>query len=186
MSLLGMFYSIDVPEMIVEDMHLLRNLKLILLFLLFAAQTTCGATPTAEERPTAGILYTVWIKPEENAAVVKIRLDKNPQWVRWLKLSIDPKRHSKFRGSGEVLVQGDTVEWRPPAEDIWLQYRVKLNSKRSNGRYDGYITPEWALFRADDLVPPIRSRLENTVQYRAKMQFNLPEGWSVTTRYPRY
>jgi len=167
-------------------MPLPKVLNLILIFLLLGTQSACGQTvPTADAR-IVEVLYTVWIKPEENAAVVKIRLDKNPQWVRWVKLSIDPERHSNFRGSGEVSVQGDTVEWHPPTEDVWLQYQVKLNSTRSDGHYDGYITPEWALFRADDLVPPIRSRMRKSVQSEAKLQFKLPQGWSVTTRYPSY
>jgi hypothetical protein len=78
------------------------------------------------------------------------------------------------------------VTWTPPAEDAWLQYRVQLTSKRSNGRYDGMVTPRWALFRADDLVPPFHSSFQDFTQASAKLQFMLPEGWSVETRYPRY
>ena len=161
-------------------------LKLVAILVLFASQLACAAVPNISERSTFEVLYTVWIKPKKKTAVVKIRLTDNPVWVRWLELSIDPDRHTDFLSSGELTIENDKVRWQPPAEGAWLQYDVKLLSKRSNGRYDGYITDDWALIRADDLVPPIRSLLEDLVMSKAKMKVNMPTGWSVTTRYPRY
>jgi len=135
---------------------------------------------------TFGVLYTVWIKPESESAVVKIRLTRNIQMVDWLKLGIDPARYSHFQGTGDVVVAGDEVTWTPPEDDAWLQYRVLLTSKRDNGRYDGMITPQWALFRADDLVPLVRSSFRDFTRSNARLQLHLPEGWSAATRYPRY
>ncbi|GIX31932.1 MAG: hypothetical protein KatS3mg124_2404 [Porticoccaceae bacterium] len=140
----------------------------------------------AAERPTFGVRYTVWIKPEEKAAVVKIRLRPHPEWVDWIELPVDPDRYDRFLASGELAVLAERVRWHPPAEDAWLQYRVRLESRRANGRYDGLITPDWALFRLDDLVPPWRVSFRDGTASRAKLEFRLPEGWSVATRYPRY
>lgn len=149
---------------------------------------TSGATAqqTVEDRPAFGILYTVWVKPAEKTATVKIRLSRRAEWVRWMRLYIDPGRHSRFSASGELKIDGGEVLWEPPDDDAWLQYRVKLTSKRKSGRYDGYVEPDWALLRADDLVPPIRSDIEDGTQSRAKLEVNLPKGWSIATRYPRY
>ncbi len=135
---------------------------------------------------TFGVLYTVWIKPESESAVVKIRLTRDIQMVDWLKLGIDPARYSQFRGTGDVVVAGDEVTWTPPEDDAWLQYRVQLTSKRDNGRNDGLVTAGWALFRADDLVPPVHSSFQDGTRSSARLQFRLPDGWSVATRYPRY
>jgi len=148
--------------------------------------TLAFAEEPISERRSFGILYTVWIRPEDKSATVKIRLSKHPEWVRWMRLYIDSDRYSDFLTSGEISVEGDEAIWKPPQEDAWLQYRVELESRRPGGRYDGYVTADWALLRADDLVPPIRSDIEDMTQSQAKLQFMLPEGWSVATSYPRY
>ena len=163
----------------------MRPTTVLSYLLLFLALLLPGIARAADP-DTFGVLYTVWIKPETESAVVKIRLTHNQAMVDWLRLRAPPGRYSHFTGSGEVVVEGDQVTWTPPAEDAWLQYRVQLTSKRSNGRYDGMVTPRWALFRADDLVPPFHSSFQDFTQASAKLQFMLPEGWSVETRYPRY
>ena len=163
----------------------MRPTTVLSYLLLFLALLLPGIARAADP-DTFGVLYTVWIKPETESAVVKIRLTHNQAMVDWLRLRAPPGRYSHFTGSGEVVVEGDQVTWTPPAEDAWLQYRVQLTSKRGNGRYDGMVTPRWALFRADDLVPPFHSSFQDFTQASAKLQFMLPEGWSVETRYPRY
>ena len=148
-----------------------------------ASSTADGA---AAQRPTFGLLYTAWIKPEQKIATVKIRLSRNPELVYRMRFFIDPDRYSGFLSSGDLLVEGKEVLWTPPAEDAWLQFDVDLLSRRRNGRYDGYISDAWALFRADDLVPPVRTVMEDGAHAKAKLELKLPDGWSVSTRYPRY
>jgi hypothetical protein len=157
---------------------------LLIMGLLFCM--TSHASVKVQERKSFGVLYSVWVKPEQQSATVKVRLNRQPQWVHRMQLYIEPERHTNFLSSGELLTEADSVIWHPPAEDAWLQFDVALMSKRRSGRYDGYVTEDWALFRADDLVPPIRSTLEDMTQSKAKLQFHLPDGWSVETRYPRY
>ncbi|MBK1700837.1 hypothetical protein [Thiococcus pfennigii] len=164
----------------------MRPMSVLRFLLLALVLALPGGVVRAADPATFGVLYSVWIKPERESAVVKIRLSRNIHLVDWLKLQADPQRYSGFFGTGQVSKQGDEVLWRPPAQDAWLQYRVDLASRRDNGDHDGMITPRWALFRADDLVPPIHSSFEGTASSNAKLQFHLPAGWSVETRYPRY
>lgn len=153
-------------------------------------QPTPSATSTAPEpsaeRPAFHIAYTAWIKPDERIATVKIRLSRNPELVNWMRFYIDPDRHDRILSSGELAIDDDEALWTPPDEDAWLQYDVALTSRRGNGRYDGYVTDDWALFRADDLVPPVRTDFQDGAQSKARLELKLPEGWSVATRYPRY
>ena len=152
------------------------------------ATTLAQGENSAAKRETFGLRYTVWVYPQEKTATVKIRLGENPSWVNWMRLRIDPKRHEDFLFSGELKIDDKEVTWTPPHDDAWLQYKVKLESKRANGRYDGYITKDWALLRADDLVPLalVRTDFKDMTQSEAKLQVNLPDGWSIVTRYPRY
>ncbi len=156
----------------------------LLITSVLTSSLTCGEVAAAE-RETFGVLYTVWVYPQDKTATVKIRLSDNPSWVNWLRLYIDPKRHDEFLAGGEVKIDGDEVTWTPAHDDAWLQYKVELESKRSNGRYDGYVSDDWALLRADDLVPPMRTDFRDQTQSKAKIQFNLPDGWSIATRYPK-
>lgn len=139
-----------------------------------------------EERPAFTLFYTAWIKPEQGIATVKLRISSHPEWVNWMRFYAEPERHENFLYSGEAQREGDSLLWTPPADDAWIQYDVKIESRRSNGRYDGYMTQDWALFRADDLVPPVRTDFKDGTQSRAKLEVHLPEGWSIATRYPRY
>ena len=144
-----------------------------------------SAAPS-QERPAFTLFYTAWIKPDPGIATVKLRISSHPDWVNWMRFYVDPERHENFLHSGELVREGDELLWTPPDDDAWIQYDVKIESRRSNGRYDGYITEDWALFRADDLVPPVRTDFRDGTQSRAKLEVHLPDGWSIATRYPRY
>ncbi|MEZ4334570.1 MAG: hypothetical protein R3F35_22675 [Myxococcota bacterium] len=132
------------------------------------------------------VVYTAWIKAGDPVATVRIRIASHPEWVRWMRLRTDPGRHRDFKASGRLELGEGEVTWVPPRKDAWLQYRVQLESQRDVGRYDGRVTESWALFRADDLVPPIRLDMEDGTRARAKLSLELPEGWSVATPFPRY
>ncbi len=103
-----------------------------------------------------------------------------------MRFNADPARYSDFKGSGELRIDGHSVLWRPPQQDAWLRYQVKLESRRESGRYDGLVTDSWAMFRADDLVPPVHLDMQDGTQSQAKLRLNLPQGWSVETPFPRY
>jgi hypothetical protein len=167
-------------------MYLLLRINLLLILGWVAALPTHAATTAAPERPAYGVMYTAWIKADTPIATVRIRLSRNPQWVRWMKFNADPKRYSHFKGSGKLLINGNTVLWQPPTKDAYLQFQVNLESRRDSGRYDGKVTKTWALFRADDLIPPVNIDMEDGTQSKAKLQLNLPEGWSLETPFPRY
>lgn len=169
----------------------MRSLVLLLVFI--TGVTGCYMLPRqadsaapSQERPAFTLFYTAWIKPDPGIATVKLRISSHPDWVNWMRFYVDPERHENFLHSGELVREGDELLWTPPDDDAWIQYDVKIESRRSNGRYDGYITEDWALFRADDLVPPVRTDFRDGTQSRAKLEVHLPEGWSIATRYPRY
>ncbi|PWN56665.1 hypothetical protein [Abyssibacter profundi] len=169
----------------------MRSFLLLLVFITGVAgcymlpRQADSAAPS-QERPAFTLFYTAWIKPDPGIATVKLRISSHPDWVNWMRFYVDPERHENFLHSGELVREGDELLWTPPDDDAWIQYDVKIESRRSNGRYDGYITEDWALFRADDLVPPVRTDFRDGTQSRAKLEVHLPDGWSIATRYPRY
>lgn len=142
--------------------------------------------PPPVERPAFHVSYTAWIKPDRKIATVKMRLSRNPEWVNSMRFDVESGRYSRILASGELSIEDGKALWVPPEEDAWIQWDAALESRRRNGRYDGYVTKDWALFRADDLVPAIRSDFKDGTQSNAKLAVELPDGWSIATRYPRY
>jgi hypothetical protein len=175
--------------------RILVGLCAALVSALWISESNAAATPpkasapppaVGADRPSYRVVYTAWLHAGNPMATVRIRLASHPEWVRWMRLRVDPARYRDFKGTGQVRVEGDQVYWTPPRKDAWLQYRVNLESQRDVGRYDGRVTDSWALFRADDLVPPVHLDMQDGTRSKAKLTLDLPEGWTVATPYPRY
>ncbi len=133
-----------------------------------------------------GVLFTAWIRPGDPLATVRIRLTKNAEFVRWMRLSAASPKYSAFKGSGSITQEADGLLWHPSGERPWLQYTVNLESKRESGRFDGLVTADWAIFRADDLVPPVHIDMADGTRSASKLSLELPTGWSAATPFPPY
>ena len=158
----------------------------LLSFATLAAPAPGDAKAATSARPEYGVLYTAWIRAGDPQATVRIRLSRNAGWVRWLRLQAPPGRYTQIKGSGTITREGDQILWRPAGKTPWLQYNVNLESKRESGRFDGMVTADWGIFRADDLAPVVRADMEDGTQSRAKLSLNLPDGWGAATPYPAY
>lgn len=163
-----------------------RLARLAGILLLMAMPAAVAEEMPAAERPAFDVLYTAWIKAGDPWATVRIRLGRHSEWLHWVRLAADPARYRDFKGSGTITRDGSQVQWNPVGDKPFLQYHVLLEHQRSSGRYDRRVTGDWALFRGEDLVPVIRSDVEDGTQSRARLRLNVPEGWSTESIYPRY
>jgi predicted metalloprotease with PDZ domain len=142
----------------------------LLPFALPAAAKTYEARYTAEVRPSAGVIDVE----------LELKGDHLPSRIRW---SIDPKRHTDFRSTDKLNVEGDEVTWRPKGKVSRLRYTFKVNHERTPRRYDSYMNAEWALFRGDRLVPRPRVTAPPGLSANTTVRFVLPEGWSIATPF---
>lgn len=138
----------------------------------------------AEAERIYTVEYLVRITADEPVAEVHMKLEQPRDLVRELRFGIDPARHTQFEGDGTVEISDDTVLWKPPRLGGELRWRADLESQRKNGAYDGLVTPEWAIFRGDDLIPPAYTRSLKGSRSQASLKFELPESWSAVTPYP--
>ena len=129
--------------------------------------------------------YRFHLLPAEDVARVRIELGKNADYVRQIRLHIDPERHTDFEGDGEVSRKGNYVYWDPPDGGGELEYRAAISNARKSGSYDARMTDDWALFRGDDLVPPVSVRTVVGAESRARLRFKVPKGWSTVTPFKR-
>lgn len=156
-----------------------------------SASPTPAATPTAgptqappATAPTYDLSYDVRIVPTERVARVTIRLDRNQKLLEMLRMRIDPQRHFRFEGDGEIEVDDEKVVWRPPSGSGELRYSVRLDHLHDSVGYDARSTDKWALFRGEDVVPPIATAGDESAHSNATLRLRVPVGWDVVTPFP--
>lgn len=132
--------------------------------------------------------YHVHFLPHSEQAEVQLTLAEGAA-VRSLDFDLGKEgAYSDFKADGHWQMQGDGLRgrWQPTPGKSQLTYRVRLAHRLSNGSYESRVTPDWALFRGDDLVPPARLDQQDGTELVARLSFELPKGWkSVETPWPR-
>ena len=130
------------------------------------------------------VRYDVVLRAGDDRADVTVTLGEGAHNVAWLRFNTKPGRHADFTGDGEVTTDGNYVTWTPPDDGGAISYVVRINHRRGNA-YDARVTPDWAILRGDDLVPPVRIRKEEFAESDATLRVRVPEGWSFVAPYPK-
>jgi hypothetical protein len=127
--------------------------------------------------------YRAEVRPATKLMHVELKLsgDRLP---RKLVFTIDPHRHQAFASTDKIEVSGKTVTWYPQGRFSRLNYDFVINHERSKDHYDSLITQDWALFRADKMVPRIAVTAARKLHSRATLEFVMPAEWTAATPYP--
>ncbi|WP_260955617.1 hypothetical protein [Pseudomonas citri] len=133
--------------------------------------------------------YHVHLLPQSDQAEVRLTLARGSA-VRSLDFDLgDGSRYSDFKADGQwQLTPGKAMRgvWRPAADKASLSYRVHISHARKKGAFETRMTPGWALFNGNDLVPSARLDQQDGVELVARLDIELPDGWkSVETAWPR-
>lgn len=130
--------------------------------------------------------YQVRLLPQSGQAEVRLTLADGAV-VRSLDFDLGKSgAYSDFLADGQWQVQGGRGVWHPAAGKTSLSYRVLLDQQPRGAAHETRITPHWALFRGDQLVPPARLDQHDGTELVARLTFDLPQGWkSVETAWPR-
>ncbi|MEJ2521575.1 MAG: hypothetical protein P8080_01620 [Gammaproteobacteria bacterium] len=159
-------------------------------FIVFLLGTSlCAAARAGPENPEAGagnptyrLDYEFVLHPAEDRAEVSLALGEGAGNIVWMRFRIRPGRHTGFSADGELEVDGKYVTWTPPETGGRLSFSVPVSHRRGE-RYDARMTPDWALFRGDDLVPPARVRQKKGAEAEAFLRVRVPEQWSFVAAY---
>ena len=134
--------------------------------------------------------YHVRFLPQTHQAEVRLTLAEGAA-VRSLDFDLGtPGRYGDFKADGHWQLTPDAEhsrgQWQPASGKASLTYRVQLDQPRKNGSFDTLITPQWALIRGEDLVPPANLDQQDGTDLVSRLEFELPAGWkSVETPWPR-
>ncbi|MGY2292674.1 hypothetical protein ACW9H6_23230 [Pseudomonas sp. SDO528_S397] len=136
--------------------------------------------------------YHVKLLPQSDQAEVRVSLSRGSA-VRSLNFDLGHDGdYSDFKADGQWHVTPGAAGansrglWQPAADNASLTYRVRLTHARKKGVYEARMTPSWALFRGEDLVPTAKLDQQDGVELVSRLSFDLPPGWkSVETAWPR-
>jgi hypothetical protein len=164
-----------------------------------AAITAPRAAAQAPPALAYDVRFEVRLVPTEKTAHVALHLADPARAVYRLRFRADPERQVAFRGDGKIesvaepatppdarardANGAELVTWTPPRGGGVLRWAVRVDHLRDESSYDARATRDWALVRADDLVPPVHAVTEKGSQSRARLQLALPQGWSAVVPY---
>lgn len=154
-----------------------------LFVLLFALAGFASATALAE--PRYRVDFQMGFDLASGEGVVEMRLDQDRDIVRRMDFNMPAERFSAIEIEGDWRRDGDRVIWELPERGGRMAWRVSIERTRANGAFDARLTPDWALFRGDRVFPAARVLAERGARSISRLSFDLPEGWSVETRFNR-
>ena len=146
-----------------------------------AVSTTASAEPVKERIYGADYLITPDIS--KAGAFVELRISQSGGLLRELHMPYDDRALSDIDGDGQISIADGRIRWLPPADGGRLRWFATVNHLRNHDSFDAYIGDEWALFRAEDVIPPTATRTLSRSVSKTRLLFNLPDGWSAVTEY---
>lgn len=146
-----------------------------------AASDSAAQTPAERNQYRVEFIVT----PDRSAAgaEIELKLSQARRELRKLTMRIDPARISDVRGDGGLLLNDNIVTWVPPDRGGSLKWFATLLHQRNGETYDAYLAADWAVFRAEDVIPRATTRTVKGATSETLLSFQLPDGWSSTTPY---
>jgi predicted metalloprotease with PDZ domain len=158
-------------------MLLPRLAALLLSMPVMLSGTAVAATPKYYD-----VTYRAHFRPETGVVDVEIALSGNRLPSR-IVLHVDSRRHKKFTSTDPLQVEPSHVTWQPHGHAASLHYQFVVDHERSPQHYDSRMTADWAIFRAEKMVPRASVTARRSLHSRATIEFELPQGWAVATPY---
>lgn len=151
--------------------------------MLFTASCSASESPQQKVSSKYKLEYRVTPEPAHNRIQVDLTLVQSRSLLRQMRMQAPAKHFSQFSGDGQISVQDNWLEWIPPKRGGTLSWSVALNHLKSGYSYDAFMTRDWALFRASDIIPPATTRTLKGAASRTSLAFSLPANWSAVTQY---
>lgn len=166
-----------------------RRLARLLALVAALGQTACQVSASQETAvpPGAGqvyqLEYVVRPDPPAGGAWVTMRLSQSSDLLREVDMRAPAGRISDIGGDGDISLANGRLTWDPPATGGSLRWFAGIAHRRGDDAYDAYIAPDWAIFRAEDVIPQAATRTLRGALSETTLRFELPAGWSSLTEY---
>jgi len=156
----------------------------LLAALMLAAACGVPASESADRSTTReySLRYVLTPDPATSSVRVSLRLQQPRGLVREMSFPVNDDI-SELEGDGDLEIRDGRAHWSPPSKGGLLEWNVIVHKARGSGTFDALLTPQWGLFRAEDVIPRARSRTLKGSVSRTTLIFELPAGWSAITEY---
>jgi len=158
--------------------HIVRGRRILAIVLL-----ACGLPAQQAAADAYRLNFELHLRADNPLADASIELAQDEHLLREARFRAPPERFGNFRGDGEIRRDGEFVTWLPPKSGGRLRFFANLEHPSTNGYFDSLVTPDWALFRADDAFPAARVRHRKGARSSSRLRVSLPDDWSITTPF---
>ena len=174
------------PEQPELDMNCIPGSRTHLISIIFLGLLAGSITAAkADQERVYAIDYSITPDIPNSGAFVKLKLFQTRRLLRELHMPFDETTLSHIDGDGQITIDDGRIRWVPPADGGELRWFARINHLRDNDTYDAYIDDSFALFRAEDVIPPTATRTLKGAVSKTRLMFDLPVGWSAVTEYFR-
>ena len=127
--------------------------------------------------------YIVTPDAAAGGAWVEMKLSQSSHLLREVNMRAPAEKISATGGDGEITLADGRLIWSPPPGGGSLHWFALIDHHRDGGSFDAHITADWAIFRAEDVIPQAATRALRGASSETTLSFNLPSGWSSLTEY---
>ena len=127
--------------------------------------------------------YIVTPDASAGGAWVEMKLSQSSHLLREVNMRAPAEKISAPGGDGEISLADERLIWIPPPGGGSLRWFALIDHRRDGGSFDAHITADWAIFRAEDVIPQAATRALRDATSETTLSFNLPAGWSSQTEY---
>jgi hypothetical protein len=162
-----------------------QSLSIIAAGLLVSVSATAAESEslTSGSERVYGVDYRITPNISRAGAYVQLTVAQNQHLLRELSMPNDPNVISEIDGDGQLVVDEERIRWQPGSEGGQLSWFAKVNHRRNGDGYDAFIGEDWALFRAEDVIPPTATRTLRRSLSKTRLMFELPNGWTAVSEY---
>jgi len=161
--------------------------RLAVAAVIIVAVCSVSSSWSAEEGESASLVYQVEYivtpQPDAGGAWVELKLDQSSHLLREFNMRAPAAKISTPDGDGEISVAEERLIWSPPPAGGSLRWFALIDHQRNGGSFDARITTDWAIFRAEDIIPQATTRTLRGASSETTLSFELPSGWSSLTEY---
>lgn len=150
--------------------------------LLLSMSAMLSGTAVAAAPKYYDVVYKAHFRPDAGVVDMEIALSGERLPSR-IVLKVDSRRYRKFTSTDPLQIEPSHVTWQPHGHAASLHYQFVVDHQRSPDHYDSRMTADWAIFRAEKMVPRASVTARRSLQSRATLEFQLPQGWAVATPY---
>lgn len=129
------------------------------------------------------IEYLVTPLPASGEVKVTMRLIQDEFLLREVDMRAPGSQFRNVSGDGAVSHDGVRLHWQPPENGGEISWTVTIDHRRNAQSYDAYMVDDWAIFRGEDIIPPLSARTQVNAASETTLTFLLPQGWSAATQY---